>query len=612
MNSVRKSRPRRLQFFSALCCAIRFIALPTVSEAQIISGTVRLEACAGGAEPVTFSFSSATKAYFFTRTITLTQDDAYTFSDIPPDRYRVKIKGANWLSAVAIADNRLRNAVVSVRLLAGDLNKDNTCAAAAIVLFASAYGSDRAISGSGYNLNCDLNRDGGVDAADFGLLIANCGCVGAELPAGTPLPLSRILPTNPRVSGDTDPPAPYLREYPLILTNEYFNLMNEEEFIYSSEQPEKVRFEDDFTPNALQNNLVLATRNAARVRIYNAPATVRPGAVANAPGAILCDVKLSAAAPGANADNPMQSAVNSLHSLDITLTPGKMYHIVVDFDAVTSFETAPAYANSYGLLPKKRLGSNGLTLFPIYEKPAPTRVADKPALEKAALVVKSHEIRTARYLVTGEKDGLVKFADFQRKVFNHFQMDAGKWAREVFVLDDGKTVGASQEDHTVFWDAATGREIGRVPEHVYGFSYDQKRFLAQNGREKVSVYEYPSLKRVAQFAPPFAIGLSAFLFSPNDRYCALEFENGFPAPEDTYPNKHHSFHNSSFVHLYCLDPAAVLPKFDRFVGTVGAFAADSSAYLGTDSVFVGRDRIDGPWRFDLKTFQFEEVAAPKR
>ena len=46
--------------------------------------------------------------------------------------------------------------------------------------------------------------------------------------------------------------------------------------------------------------------------------------------------------------------------------------------------------------------------------------------EKATLATAQHEIKTTQYLVTGDKVGRVKFSDFQRKVFSHFQMDAGK------------------------------------------------------------------------------------------------------------------------------------------------------------------------------------------
>ena len=238
--------------------------------------------------------------------------------------------------------------------------------------------------------------------------------------------------------------------------------------------------------------------------------------------------------------------------------------------------------------------------------------AKKSTLEKAVSVQGNQQIRTKHYSVTGDKEGRVKFADFKRNISNHFQMDAGKWARELFVLDDGRTVGASQIDHSIFWDAATGKEIGRVSEHVYGFSHDQKHFVAQNGHDKISIYEYPSLKRVAQLQPPISGGLSEFLFSPNDQYCAIAFETALPAPEATYPFAP-ALKNIGQVQLYCLDPVGEVPNFAPLhTLQIGTFASDSSAYFGSGDIYVGRDRITAPWRFDLKTFKVETVKTAKK
>ena len=248
-----------------------------------------------------------------------------------------------------------------------------------------------------------------------------------------------------------------------------------------------------------------------------------------------------------------------------------------------------------------------LWLNPIGAANAQTKVdAQKAPPEKAITMGSQHEIRTSRYSVTGDREGRVKFADFKRQISNHFQMDAGKWARELFVLDDGKTVGASQEDHTVFWDAATGKEIGRVPEHVYGFSHDQKHFIAENLHDKISIYEYPGLKRIGQIEWPGG-GVSALLFSPDDRYCAAEIESAFPAPEETYPRvKARS--NSVDVRLYCLDPVGEVLDFAALRShDIGTFAADSSTYFGNERLLVWRDWIEAPWRFDLKTFKVEAV-----
>ena len=236
---------------------------------------------------------------------------------------------------------------------------------------------------------------------------------------------------------------------------------------------------------------------------------------------------------------------------------------------------------------------------------------EKIASDKAVAIASQHEIRTARYAVSGDNEGHVNFADFRRNITNHFRMDAGKWAREIFVLDDGKTIAASQEDHAVFWNTATGKEIGRVPEHVYCFSRDQKHFIAQNRHDKISIYEYAGFKRIAQL-PYMGGGVSVFLFSPDDQYCAIEFQSAYPAPEETYPFVKARSNNVQ-VRLYCLDPFSEVLNFPVLnISRIGTFAADSSAYLGNETLYIKRDRIEGPWRFDLKTFKVEAVRAAKK
>ena len=43
-----------------------------------------------------------------------------------------------------------------------------------------------------------------------------------------------------------------------------------------------------------------------------------------------------------------------------------------------------------------------------------------------------------------------------------FQIDEGGVIEETFILDDGKTIAAAQNQQTVFWNLKTGEEIGRV------------------------------------------------------------------------------------------------------------------------------------------------------
>lgn len=69
---------------------------------------------------------------------------------------------------------------------------------------------------------------------------------------------------------------------------------------------------------------------------------------------------------------------------------------------------------------------------------------------------------TSRYSVSGSRNGLVTVKEpIFSEVIRTFQMDTGVVVRETFLLDGGKTVAASQKDHTVFWNLETGREISR-------------------------------------------------------------------------------------------------------------------------------------------------------
>ena len=343
------------------------------AQAQTVSGVVSLEQCVVPAQSVTFSFSSATKSYFFTRTITLNADGSYALPAIPADLYHVKVKGSKWLAVVSDVDTRQGNAALNAALFTGDVNNDNRVDSTDFGLLTGAYNTSASIPGSGYDPTCDLNCDGVVDSTDFGLLIGDYGYTGAKLPGVAPRSLSAITYCH-ALDFAPDPNHSCCLDYYSAVSEEYFNLSNEESFVYTSASPEIVRFEDDFTPTAMQTHLVLATRNAAHVCIYNAPSVIQPATVLIAPGTVMYDATFAPAATGTNQNNPMQGVVNSMRILNVTLTAGTTYHLVIEYNSVNSFETTPAYANSYGLVTAKGLGSNGATLFALCAAPPITPV----------------------------------------------------------------------------------------------------------------------------------------------------------------------------------------------------------------------------------------------
>ncbi len=228
--------------------------------------------------------------------------------------------------------------------------------------------------------------------------------------------------------------------------------------------------------------------------------------------------------------------------------------------------------------------------------------------ERATTILAAHTIRTLRYSLTGNQEGRVSFGDFQKQVYTHFQMDADKWVREVFVLDDGKTVGASQADHTVFWDVATGKETGRVAERVYGFSHDGRKFFTRSEDGKLWLYKYPERKRLRQIETNVGAGMDAFLFSPNDRYLAIKFTFARPEPESTYPRPHRINNNIVSISIYDLDTGANVSSWSpyTFNHNMGVFSPDSRYYDVEDTI-ITRYVESGVWRYDLTTRKVNKI-----
>ena len=176
----------------SLFCLMGTTALPVHAEAQTVSGTVTLEGCVNSAQSVTFAFFSTTQSRLFTRTVTLNSDGSYTLSDLPPDHYRVKIKGAKWLAAVSDLDTTLGNVIFSPFLGAGDAYNTNSVDSSSFGALINAFGGDASIPGSGYDPTCDFNCDGKNDSSDFALCIGNFGATGANMVEIYGVPLFQV------------------------------------------------------------------------------------------------------------------------------------------------------------------------------------------------------------------------------------------------------------------------------------------------------------------------------------------------------------------------------------------------------------------------------------
>ncbi len=173
-------------------CLMGMTALPSLSKAETVSGTVTLEGRAQSAQSVTFAFVSTTQQYFFTRTTTLNADGSYALTDIPPDQYLVEAKAARWLADTGSVSTLSGNALFSPFLGAGDTNNDNSVDSTDFMTLIGAFGSSRDVPGSGYDPMADLNGDGSVDSSDFTLLIGQYNNTGGDIPALHTMPLAQI------------------------------------------------------------------------------------------------------------------------------------------------------------------------------------------------------------------------------------------------------------------------------------------------------------------------------------------------------------------------------------------------------------------------------------
>ena len=158
-------------------------SLRVVPNVVTVSGTVTLEGLALNApnQTVTFTFRPTGGGASFDRTAPIGAGKAFSFADIAPGTYTLHIKGAKYLAVnlpVSAANNNVTG--LSAALSAGDANGDNSVDATDFGLFVSAYNSDSAVPGSGYDPACDFNSDGSVDATDFGLLVGNYNTVGDQ------------------------------------------------------------------------------------------------------------------------------------------------------------------------------------------------------------------------------------------------------------------------------------------------------------------------------------------------------------------------------------------------------------------------------------------------
>jgi len=247
-----------------------------------------------------------------------------------------------------------------------------------------------------------------------------------------------------------------------------------------------------------------------------------------------------------------------------------------------------------------------------YVSPGVTVQSDG-GMERVAQLQKENTPQPSRYSVSGDRWGRVTVKDATTgQVIRSFPMDFGVVIRETFLLDGGKTVAASQKDHTIFWDLATGREIHRFPQRIYSFSHDETKFFtwkafAVERNHNLLLYSYPDMKLACKMLASWAGGPEEFNFSPNDRFLAVSFYSGVPLSDEDYLNPPMQISGLTLANLFDLQMCQVIEEFSKLLhGGLGEFSPDSNFYIINDSLFVNGRITSGPWYFNLNNHKLEK------
>lgn len=146
---------------------------------QKVMGVANYPDVVNKAQTLRFEFRPVNGDTYFVRMATLDSAGTFTLPYIPPGKYTVAVRGSVFLQKVVSVDTTSGDASgVSVSLIPGDSNGDNACDASDFGIFVSAYNSDKAVPGSGYDPQSDFNCDDKVDATDFALLVSAYNTVG--------------------------------------------------------------------------------------------------------------------------------------------------------------------------------------------------------------------------------------------------------------------------------------------------------------------------------------------------------------------------------------------------------------------------------------------------
>jgi len=159
--------------------------------------------------------------------------------------------------------------------------------------------------------------------------------------------------------------------------------------------------------------------------------------------------------------------------------------------------------------------------------------------------------------------------------------------RRAFALDGGAVVATTTKDATEFWNATDGTLTRRIDERVHAVSHSGNRVVTFAQDRALLVRSYPDLDLVRVLESHAEWGPSGVVFSPNDRYVAVEFCNHYPLTDEQFANP--VFDATLYrVKIYDVQSGETLPAVSDV--RIGKFSPDSRYYEYQD----GR-------RFDLRS-----------
>ena len=146
---------------------------------QKAQGIAEYPAVVNKAQTLRFEFRPANGDASFIRIANLDSAGTFTLPYIPPGKYSVAVSGKVFLQKVVSVDTTGGDVSgLSVPLIPGDANSDNSVDTTDFGVLVGAYNSDKALPGSGYDPQADFNCDGKVDTSDFALLVGAYGLTG--------------------------------------------------------------------------------------------------------------------------------------------------------------------------------------------------------------------------------------------------------------------------------------------------------------------------------------------------------------------------------------------------------------------------------------------------